>query len=500
MQKHVLMVNYKRDSIQDLEKSRFYDNMSFETIQSAQQLEFPTKKQSPDVVVIFMQKEKQDCLSKIAYITKADIDKEIIAALPLEMIETGVKTLQNGATDFFIVPSSVQTLDFYINRALEQNYLHRHVCFNDRCYMSRYAMSEKNYKQLFDEVPCFIYVVNSDFSITDCNRKFEEYFGSHIGEYCFGILKNRDDPCSKCTVAKTFKDGKPRASEMQIISSDGVKHIVLSWVAPIRDNQGQITNALVMLTDITEARRLEDHLASLGYMIGSISHGIKGLLTNMDAAVYKMEKGFETHNSKRVREGFELSRDMTDRIKKLVLDILYYTKIRKMEWGNHSARKFVEDTIGIVASKAEKHNIRIETKLDISTDDDLFEVDESSLQQAMVNILENAVEACVDNPEEKNSYILFHTKVFEEKILFTIQDNGPGVSKEDLKNIFTIFFSSKGNKGTGLGLYIANKVISQHLGEIKVMSTVNKGTKFLIRIPRSVPVTARNPRGVAVPN
>lgn len=499
MKKHILLVNYVKGSIRDLEKSRFIENMAFESIRFAHELEFPPSKTSPDVVVVFIQKEKQDCLDQIANMSKADLNKEIIAVLPAEMVETGVRTLQHGATDFFTFPSDVHTLDFYINRALEQNYLHKHLCFNDSCYMSRYAVSAKNYEQLFNESPCFIYVVDSDFLITDCNRKFEEYFGSHIGEYCFGILKNRDDPCPRCTVAQTFKDGKNYASEMQIISSDGVKHVVLSWVAPIRDAQGQIANAIVMLTDITEVRRLEDHLTSLGFMIGSISHGIKGLLTSMDAGIYQMEKGFETNNTQRLKEGFELTRDMTERIKKLVLDILYYTKIRKMEWASRSVKRFVEDTAGIVAAKAKKHGVTLETRLDVTTPDDLFEADESSLQQAMVNILENGIEACADNLPSKDSHIQFHAKVQPEKVLFTIQDNGPGMRKDDLKHIFTIFFSSKGNKGTGLGLYIANKVVGRHRGEIKVNSTLDKGTRFLIKIPRTVPKTAKNPRGVSYP-
>jgi len=497
MQKHILLVNYIKNSIPDLENSRFYGNMEFNTITSARQLDFPPSKKSPDVVVIFLQREKSDCLNRIAHITKTYLNKEIIAALPLEMLETGVKTLQNGASDFFVVPSTVQTLDFYINRSLEQNYMHRHICFNANCYKSRYAISEKNYKQLFDEVPCFIYVVDRDYQITDCNRKFEDYFGNHIGEYCFGILKNRDDPCTKCTVAKTFKDGKNHASEMQIISSDGVKHVVLSWIAPIRDDKGQITHALAMLTDITEARRLEDHLTSLGFMIGSISHGIKGLLTSMNGGIYLMEKGFEIGNQKQVKEGFEMSKEMTSRIKKLVLDILYYTKTRKMEWGQYSVNQFIGNCMDVISTNAAKHQIKIVKKIDITTHDDFFEVDENSLLPAMISILENALEACIDSPEEKESIVLFHTRVDDKKVLFTIQDNGSGMDKNALKSLFTIFFSSKGNKGTGLGLYIANKIVGRHRGEIKVKSTKNKGTKFFIKIPRTVPDTARNPRGIA---
>ncbi len=140
---------------------------------------------------------------------------------------------------------------------------------------------------------------------------------------------------------------------------------------------------------------------------------------------------------------------------------------------------------------------------------DEFEIDKDSLQAAMLNILENAIEACIDDQTDSRNLplgqvaklpaIRFAARVDQEKVLFRIQDNGKGMDKATLKNIFTIFFSSKGNKGTGLGLFIANKVISQHRGEIKVVSTKNQGTRFIIKIPRSVPRTAKNPRGIPAP-
>jgi len=191
MQRHILLINYIKDSIPDLQKSKYYRDMEFISIESASEVYFPETKKSPDIVIIFLQKQKQDCMNKIAAITKTNLDKEIIAAVPFELQDTGVKTLQNGASDFFILPSTAYILDFYVNRSLERNYLHKHICFNDSCYKSRYAASEKNYKQLFNEVPCFIYVVDRDYQITDCNRKFANYFGNHLREYCFGILKKQ---------------------------------------------------------------------------------------------------------------------------------------------------------------------------------------------------------------------------------------------------------------------------------------------------------------------
>lgn len=491
MERHIVLFNYSKDAIPDIARSRFYSNMEFNFITSARELDFPPSKKDPDVIVVFIREEKQECLKKITHISENNMEKEIIAAVPREMLDTGVKILRHGASDFFTLPSTARTFDFYINRALERNYLHKHLCFNHTCYKSRYARSEQKYKQLFNEAPCFIFVRDREHQITEYNRKFKEYFGSHTGEYCFGILKNRDDPCRVCAVDKTLDDGTNHSSEMEIISSDGVKHTVLCWTAPLKDPQGNITHALVMLTDITEIRRLEDHLTSLGFMIGSISHGLKGLLTCMDGGIYLMEKGFESGNQEKIKDGFLMSQQMTSRIKKLVLDILYYTKTRKMISKRLPIRSFMKETLEIVRNHAGNNDVVLDWNLDSTTPEDTFEVDKESLRTAMVNILENGIEACMDIPEGKERRVIFHADTDPENVVFRIQDNGPGMDRATTRNIFTIFFSSKGNKGTGLGLYIANKVVQQHWGEITVESAKDQGTTFLIRIPRTVPETVR---------
>ena len=395
-----------------------------------------------------------------------------------------------------ILPTDAVSFDFYMNRILERNYMQRHLCFNESCYKSRYANSEKNYQQLFDEVPCFVYVQDQDYHIVDSNRKFNEYFGRHMGEYCFGICKNRDDPCRICPVDKTFKDGKNHSSETEIISSFGLKHTVLHWTAPIKNDQGKITKVLVMLTDITEVRRLEDHLTSLGFMIGSISHGVKGLLTGLDSGIYMMGSGLKTNNIDKIKEGFETSSQMTTRIKKLVLDILYYTKTRKLNWEDTSVSGFVKDTLAIVKEKAKQNQINLKYTIRLDKNQDLFEIDRTSLQAALVNILENGMEACIANNTRSNHTLLFNAREDGDAITILIQDTGQGMSKTTLKNIFTIFFSSKGTQGTGLGLYIANKVIQQHRGTIKVRSKPGRGTRFIITIPKRIPEITKRNRGI----
>ncbi|MBI9088106.1 MAG: PAS domain-containing sensor histidine kinase [Desulfobacterium sp.] len=495
MKNNILMINFDKASIPNLERSKFYPWIDFKALDRADELLLSANEILPDFIVIFIDPEKENPFQLISGLKKVLVETEIIAAINAKDAQLGVKTLKSGASDFMVLPADAATVDFYIARALERNYLHKHLCFSENCYKSRFASSQENYQQLFDEVPCFVYVQDQDYHIVESNKKFNAYFGEHIGEYCFGICKNRDDPCRVCPVDKTFKDGKNHASETEIISSFGVKHTVLHWTAPIKDGFGNVTKVLVMLTDITEVRRLEDHLTSLGFMIGSISHGVKGLLTGLDSGIYTMGSGIKNNNPERIKEGFEVSSQMTARIKKLVLDILYYTKTRKLNWQKVPATDFLNDTLELVSQKARKKNINIKSTIRLDKGDDLFEIDRTSLQAALVNILENGLEACAADTTRPDHTLLLNAKADSETITLLIQDTGKGMNKTTLSNIFTIFFSSKGTQGTGLGLYIANKVIEQHRGEITVRSKPGRGTRFLITIPRQVPEVTKKNRG-----
>jgi signal transduction histidine kinase len=231
-------------------------------------------------------------------------------------------------------------------------------------------------------------------------------------------------------------------------------------------------------------------------MIGSISHGVKGLLTGLDSGIYALESGLKTNNFERIQEGYETSSQMAKRIKKLVLDILYYTKTRKLNWEKISAQSFVKETLAIVKDSTKHHGITLKSFIRIDHGEDMLEIDRTSLQSALVNILQNGVEACVADTSRRNHTLVFNARADNETITLLVQDTGQGMNKTTLKNIFTIFFSSKGAHGTGLGLYIANKVIEQHRGTIKVRSKPGRGTRFVITIPRRIPEVTKQSRGL----
>jgi signal transduction histidine kinase len=240
---------------------------------------------------------------------------------------------------------------------------------------------------------------------------------------------------------------------------------------------------------IREKTELQDHLSSLGLMISSISHGIKGLLTGLDGGMYMLESGFAQKSENRIQEGWDVIKLMVERIRKMVLDILYYAKERDLKWERIDALSFAEEVAKVLAPKMSDHHIEFEKKFD--TQIGKFEVDAGYIHSALINILDNAVDACLIDSTKKAYKISFCVGQSKNYIDFEVIDNGIGMDSETRDKIFTPFFSAKGEKGTGLGLFIAKKIIEQHGGHITVKSNLGKGTRFKIRIPKILPQSVK---------
>ena len=261
----------------------------------------------------------------------------------------------------------------------------------------------------------------------------------------------------------------------------------------IREKLQEYTENLEKL--VHEKTELQSHLASLGLMIGSISHGIKGLLTGLDGGMYLLDSGFAKDNQDRIKEGWEIVQLMVDKIRKLVQDILFYAKERDLKRERVDALGFADELALVVEPKLKDLNIEFVKDFDAKIGE--FEVDAGYVHSALINILENAVDACTREKAKKSHKVIFGVRQDGKNIIFDVFDNGIGMDRETREKIFTPFFSSKREKGTGLGLFISNKIIEQHGGRIEVQSTVGEGTRFSITIPKVLPQSAKAANGKA---
>jgi len=345
--------------------------------------------------------------------------------------------------------------------------------------------TQQRYQQLFDEVPCYISVQDRKYRLTATNRRFKEDFDVQLGAFCYEGYKHRDEPCPNCPVAKTFQDGHSHQAEMVVTSKSGEQYNVLIWTAPLRNVAGEITHVMEMSTNITQIRQLQDHLSSLGLKISSISHGIKSLLTGLDGGMYLVDSGFAKEDSERVKEGWQDVKTVVSRIRKLVQDILFFAKERELDRKRIDVFDFAFEVASAVEPKIKPEGVHFVCDFDESMGD--VEIDSSAVRLALINILENALDACAEDKADKSHKIVFTAKQEEDDVIFEVKDNGVGMDLETKESLFTLFFSSKGNKGTGLGLFIANKIIDQHGGKISVESTSGQGSKFRVKLPKTIP-------------
>jgi signal transduction histidine kinase len=236
---------------------------------------------------------------------------------------------------------------------------------------------------------------------------------------------------------------------------------------------------------VREKTELQDHLAALGLMIGSISHGMKGLLTSLDGGLYLVSSGLNKKDLERAKEGCRAARETAARIRKMVLDILYYAKERELQRVPVRIADFAEELVRAIQPRIDGCGIRLACHFNDTAD--TMQVDADYLQAALVNILDNAVDACLKDHRMPTHQIDFSTMDQNDAIVFTIADDGIGMDSDTRERIFSLFFSTKERKGTGLGLFIANRIIGQHGGSITVASNPGEGALFRVRIPKRPP-------------
>ena len=252
--------------------------------------------------------------------------------------------------------------------------------------------SRERYRHLFEEVPCYITIQDRDLRIVEANRQFREDFGDVIGSQCYQVYMHRSEECVPCAVKQTFQDGQVHQSEEVVTSRNGEQMNVLVSTAPIRSAEGQIKSVIEMSTDITPIRQLQSQLTSLGLVISSISHGIKGLLTSLDGGIYLVNSGMDKNNPDRIKQGWQMVERNIARVRTMVLDLLYYAKDREpaLEW--FPAQSVVEEVYGIIRGKAKEYGIEVQGDIDPVAGD--LAADPKAIRSLLVNLLENSLDAC----------------------------------------------------------------------------------------------------------
>lgn len=251
---------------------------------------------------------------------------------------------------------------------------------------------------------------------------------------------------------------------------------------PLYDQRKKISGAISILRDLTRIRLFEkereekERLSFLGNLVANFAHEVKNPLNGLAIAAQRLTKEFPSENEDYQRLTNTLIIEI-DSLNKVLNDFLSLVRPQLKEKKVFNLTQVVQDVTNLVKEQAKEKVFTI--KEDIALDVNYIGYAED-IKRAVLNILLNAAEAV--SSMSGQGKIDVQLKLKRENIVLKISDNGPGINREELTKIFEPYFTTK-KGGTGLGLYIAQKIIKEHQGNITVKSALQKGTTLTVTFP-----------------
>lgn len=224
-----------------------------------------------------------------------------------------------------------------------------------------------------------------------------------------------------------------------------------------------------------------ERLAAMGQTIATLSHHIKNILQGVRGGSYLIDMGLNDHNEDLVRKGWHVVEKNQNRIYNLVMDMLTFSKERKPAYQQAQLNETVQDVVELMQARAEEFNVELKyapaDNLPLST------FDPEGIHRATLNIVTNAIDA-VEGADRAMVTVETGLDPKSDMLWVAVTDNGPGIDEDQKQRIFNVFESTKGARGTGLGLAVSQKIIREHGGEITVESRLGDGSRFILAWPR----------------
>lgn len=240
-------------------------------------------------------------------------------------------------------------------------------------------------------------------------------------------------------------------------------------------------------TAVSNARLIEEQirnerLAAIGHAVTALSHHTKNIVTGLTSSVELIDMGLSAGNIEVLKKTFPVFRRSTKRISHFVQDMLSFSKPREPVREPCRLGEILDDAKENFAELFAQRNIAVDVSLrDLN---ESIYVDTAGLFRAFLNLMTNAADAA---PDQNGAIRVDAWRRDDGDIEITFSDNGPGVPDVDKERIFETFYSTKGSKGTGLGLAVTKKAIEEHGGTIHVEDAPGGGALFRVRLPFTAP-------------
>ncbi|MDQ7781566.1 MAG: ATP-binding protein [Desulfomonilaceae bacterium] len=336
--------------------------------------------------------------------------------------------------------------------------------------------------RILDSLPCYVTLMDRRLRVLWSNDAAHRDFGDPLGKTCYELFRVRGDKCSECLVEQSFQDGAIHNKEMTLVTAEGDRIDVLVYSSPVRGDNGEIASVVETAVNISSVKEMQKQLILLGQTVAGLAHGLKNIMMGLDGGIYVVNRGLQDKNQAEVREGWEMVLFNFDKISKIVKDILYCSKDREPNIQEVQPNSVIREVSDLFRETARGYGITLQ--LDLDEEVTHAEMDPDGLHSVITNLVANAIDACkMDLWKDEHLIEIRSRKGADGSVTIEVADNGTGIDRDTKDQIFEDFFSSKGDKGTGLGLMVTQKIMKEHGGSITFRSRPGQGTTFTAKFP-----------------
>jgi PAS domain S-box-containing protein len=359
---------------------------------------------------------------------------------------------------------------------------------------------------MLDQVESAVVAESLEGEVTYWNVAAEKLFGWKVSEVMGRKLMDiiRPEPLAG-TSLPSIDSLKTLASwngDIQLERRDGTKFPAKVSVSEIMGRDERPIAIAFVVVDLTERLHLEDQLrefneqltrlveqrtkqlqisqeklvkaerlAAIGELAAQVGHDLRNPLTSINTAIYLLDSMLSENASEEVKLAIKTMKKSIDHANRIIEELLEYSR-------GTIAETRVERMKGLVQSAIERlripKNIEIENNI---PDDVIADVDASRMQRVFENLVKNSIDAM-----PKGGKVILEGGSDENKVWVTVKDNGIGIKKSELANMFKPLFTTK-PQGMGLGLPICKRIVEAHGGNISIQSTWGVGTTVRVELP-----------------
>jgi PAS domain S-box-containing protein len=461
------------------------------------------QRERPAIVLTDIKMPGMDGIEVLRRIKEINPETEVIVITGHGDMDMAIQSLQLDASDFITKPIVDQALSVALTRARERLDIRRQLKEYTDNLQDKVKEATEELRERYEFEGNLIRHSIDGIVATDKDENIVTF--NQGAERIFGHSKN--EVAGKMDISSLYPPGMAQEIRQSLYSKEREREGMSGWKEtlvlgkggdsiPVRfsggvlHRNGEVIGSVAFFHDLREIKRLEgaliksERLAATGQTVAGLADCIKNFLFGLEGGVYVVDKGLKKDDMHKLSTGWDTVQSNIGKISNLVLDLISYSNEDRPKREKCSPNVIVDEVCELMESKAKEHGIEIDRDVDSNIGE--VYLDAKGIHRCLLNLVANAIDACISDEEEGKDHLIRVTTGLESDgvLTFKVSDNGCGMDEEVRKKMFTSFFSTKGSKGTGLGLLVTQKIVHEHGGTITVDLERGERSIFTIWLPR----------------